>query len=90
VAHVKILENIMQGIPDMKVQDRVAAGFFLWMIQGQGSQMLIAASATDGPDGFIFQLRSTGDLLRYHVGDEDEIFGDVSKPCTPGEHQNSW
>jgi len=64
VAHVKILENIMQGIPDMKLQDRVAAGFFsnfLWMIYARARfSDAQAASATDGPDGFIFQLRSTG------------------------------
>ena len=25
-----------------------------------------------------------------HVHERKALYGSVSKPCTPGEHQNSW
>ena len=62
VDHVKILENIMQGISELKAQDRVAAGFFPWMIYARAWFSDAQAASTivedvigteDGPDGFI-------------------------------------
>ena len=62
VAHVKILENILRGVPVLKSQDRVAAGFFLWMIYARARFSDAQAASTivkdvidtdHGPDGFV-------------------------------------
>ena len=33
---------------------------------------------------------TTGDSPVIHMAMEKPLYGSVSKPCTPGEHQNSW
>jgi hypothetical protein len=34
-----------------------------------------------------FEYRTQQKIWRYNIGIR---YGSVSKPCTPGEHQNSW
>ena len=62
VEHVRILENILQGKPKLKTQDKVAAGFFLWMIYARARFSDAQAASTivedvvnkgSGPFGFI-------------------------------------
>ena len=65
----------MQGIPDMKVQDRVAAGFFLWMIYARArfNQMHKRhQQRMDRTD--LFFSSGSQEQERYHVGDENEIW----------------
>ena len=62
VEHVKILENILQDKLKLKTQDKVAAGFFLWMIyararfsDAQAASTIVedVISTSTGPHGFI-------------------------------------
>ena len=65
VEHVKILEMILQGVPVLKSHDRVAAGFFLWMIYARARFSDAQAASTivkdvidtdHGQDGFVEAL----------------------------------
>ena len=50
VQHILILENILRGEPKLKAHDKVAAGFFLWMVfaRARFSDAQAASTIVDG------------------------------------------
>ena len=62
VAHVEILEGILQGDPNLKPHDKVAAGFFLWMVYARARFSDAQASSTIVKDTIETELGRDGFL----------------------------